>query len=158
MMSNVSCLCKKLQIWDMGFCHCWISLRNIVKDLQKTQVEYCWIRPKLAFWCYFLFLQLEALFLSLKLSDLMPTVLMHRSAGKISTTREGKQWIWWYGKGRRKKKLEDRVTGGRERERERERENPKQKWLEECYIIWRRTTWHVFIGWRKIMKNLSHKW
>ena len=26
-----------------------------------------------------------------------------------------------------KKKLEDRVTGGRERERERERENPKQK-------------------------------
>ena len=55
MMWNVSCLCKKLQIWDMGFCHCWISLRNIVKDLQKTQVEYCWIRPKLAFWCYFSF-------------------------------------------------------------------------------------------------------
>ena len=40
MMWNVTCLCKKLQIWDMGFCHCWISLRNIVKDLQKTQVEY----------------------------------------------------------------------------------------------------------------------
>ena len=98
MMSNVTCLCKKLQIWDMGFCHCWISLRNIVKDLQKTQVEYCWIRPKLSFWCYFLFLQLEALFLSLKLSDLMPTVLMHGSAGKVSTTIEGKQRIWWYEK------------------------------------------------------------
>ena len=104
MMSNVTCLCKKLQIWDMGFCHCWISLRNIVKDLQKTQVEYCWIRPKLSFWCYFLFLQLEALFLSLKLSDLMPTVLMHGSAGKISTTIEGKQRIWWYEKLRKKKR------------------------------------------------------
>ena len=121
MMWNVTCLCKKLQIWDMGFCHCWISLTNIVKDLQKTQVEYCWIRPKLAFWCYFFFSFNLKHCLSLKLSDLTPTVLMHGSTGKMSTTIEGKQRIWWYEKVRekkkrkKKKKLEERVTEGMER-------------------------------------------
>ena len=30
-----------------------------MKDLQKTQVENCWIRPKLAFWCYFSFLSMR---------------------------------------------------------------------------------------------------
>ena len=122
----------KFEIW--GFCHCWISLRNIVKDLQKTQVEYCWIRPKLSFWCYFLFLQLEALFLSLKLSDLMPTVLMHGSARNISTTIEGKQRIWWYekvGKKKEKKKKEARresYRGNGERkkiQRKKERRNQR---------------------------------
>ena len=115
MMWNVTCLCKKLQIWDMGFCHCWISLTNIVKVCKRPKLNIVGLGRSLHFGVTFLFLQLEALFLSLKLSDLMPTVLMHGSAGKISTSIEVKQRIWWYEKVRKKKKLEERVIEGTER-------------------------------------------
>ena len=142
MMWNVTCLCKKLQIWDLGFCHCWISLRNIVKDCKRPKLNIVGLGRSLHFGVTFLFLQLEALFLSLKLSDLMPTVLMHGSAGKVSTTIEGKQRIWWYEKNKIKARTEGKERGKKSKEK-------KEKKAEECYIIWKRTAWHDFIGWRK---------
>ena len=82
---------------------------------KRPKLNIVGLGRSLHFGVTFLFLQLEALFLSLKLSDLMPTVLMHGSAGKISTSIEGKQRIWWYEKVRKKKKLEERVIEGTER-------------------------------------------
>ena len=79
---------------------------------------------------------------------------MHGSAGKMSTTIEGKQRIWWYEKVRekekrkKKKKLEERVTEGMERGYK-SKKREKEKKAEECYKIWKRIAWHDFIGWRK---------
>ena len=112
------------------------------KICKRPKLNIVGLGRSLHFGVTFLFLQLEALFLSLKLSDLMPTVLMHGSAGKVSTTIEGKQRIWWYEKNKIKARTEGKERGKKSKEK-------KEKKAEECYIIWKRTAWHDFIGWRK---------
>ena len=119
MMWNVTCLCKKLQIWDMGFCHCWISLTNIVKDLQKTQVEYCWIRPKLAFWCYFSFpstWSIVSVSETFRFNAYCVDAWISRE-GKYHNRRKATYLMVWKSKKKEKekKKLEERVTEGTER-------------------------------------------
>ena len=84
------------------------------KICKRPKLNIVGLGRSLHFGVTFLFLQLEALFLSLKLIDLMPTMLMHGSAGKMSTTIEGKQRIWWYEKVREKKKKKKKGEARRE--------------------------------------------
>ena len=125
MMWNVTCLCKKLQIWDMGSCHCWISLRNIVKDLQKTQVEYCWIRPKLAFWCYFSFPS------TWSIVSISKTFRFNAHCVDAWISREDK-----YHNRRKAMYLMVKIN----------KKKKKKKKAEECYIIWRKITWHISLA------------
>ena len=118
------------------------------KICKRPKLNIVGLGRSLHFGVTFLFLQLEALFLSLKLSDLMPNVLMHGSAGKISTSIEGKQRIWWYEKVRKKEEARRESYRGNG-ERIKIQRKKKKKAEEECYIIWKRITWHDFIGWRK---------
>ena len=148
MMSNVTCLCTKLQIWDMGFCHCWISLRNIVKDLQKTQVEYCWI-TKLAFWCYFSFPSTWSI---VSVSETFRSNAHCVDAwisreDKYLNRREATYLMVWKSKKKKEARRESYKGNGERIKIQRKRKRKKAE--EECYIIWKRIAWHDFIGWRK---------
>ena len=138
-----------------GFLYCWISLRNIVEDLQKTQVEYCWIDRSLHFGISFLFLQLEGW----SIVFVSETFRFNAHCVDAWISREEKYhkrrkamdlMVWKKEKIKKIKKIKPRresYRGNEEREK-----NPKKKKskVEECYIIWRRTTWRVIIDWRNV--------
>ena len=97
-----------------------------MKDLPKTQVEYCWFRPKLAFWCYFSFPSTWSIVYvskTFRFNAHCVDAWISRD-DKYHNRRKAMDLMVWKKK-KKKKRLEDRVTEGMEREKKFQRKKEK---------------------------------